>query len=224
VQAANLETMTVKNLRQQLENELMADLAPYKSLISDLIKSALQKRLGDENEIISSHDKKSHEENSHENYLIGNSEDKTEKILTKEDQEEQDRLFALQLQAEDSPRLLRRATTVSSTRKRSSLSKSNKGTSEDSPPKKKRNSKSNGFPDYTVSAPLSAFLNGAEITSSSRVIKHIWDYIKEKNLQDQNDKRYILCDEKLQNVLAKPRIHMFHIAKEVQKHLYPIPK
>lgn len=54
-----------------------------------------------------------------------------------------------------------------------------------------------------------ADLVGTHSLSRPQVVKHIWAYVKERNLQDSNDKRYILCDDKLREVFHTDRLHMF---------------
>jgi len=34
------------------------------------------------------------------------------------------------------------------------------------------------------------------------VVKKMWDIVKERNLQDPKDKRFMLCDEELQKVFG----------------------
>lgn len=54
----------------------------------------------------------------------------------------------------------------------------------------------------------------------SEVTKKLWAYIKENNLQDPNNKRDILADEKLKAVFdGKERVNMFEMTKLVSAHL-----
>jgi SWIB-domain-containing proteins implicated in chromatin remodeling len=54
------------------------------------------------------------------------------------------------------------------------------------------------------------------------VVKKLWDYIKEKDLQDPNDKRQIICDSKLQAIFKQEKINMFSMNKLLGNQLYPI--
>ncbi|KAE8539881.1 hypothetical protein D1P53_003819 [Cryptococcus gattii VGV] len=69
--------------------------------------------------------------------------------------------------------------------------------------------------------PLGALadLVGAHSLSRPQVVKHIWAYVKERNLQDSNDKRYILCDDKLREIFHTDRLHMFTMNKILVNHL-----
>lgn len=55
---------------------------------------------------------------------------------------------------------------------------------------------------------LSAFVNETKL-SRPQTVKRIWDYIKANDLQDPNDKRYILCDDKMKTVFHTDKLHMF---------------
>lgn len=45
--------------------------------------------------------------------------------------------------------------------------------------------------------------------SRPQTVKRIWDYVKEHELQDPSDKRWIRCDGTLQRVFHVERLHMF---------------
>ncbi|KAK9007704.1 hypothetical protein V6N11_074623 [Hibiscus sabdariffa] len=48
----------------------------------------------------------------------------------------------------------------------------------------------------------------------TEVLKQIWAYIKEHNLQDPDNKRVIICDEKLKKIFAdKDRVEFLEIAR-----------
>lgn len=54
----------------------------------------------------------------------------------------------------------------------------------------------------------------------SEVVKKLWAYIREKGLQDPNNKRNINADENLKKVFAgKSVVNMFEMTKLVSKHL-----
>lgn len=69
-----------------------------------------------------------------------------------------------------------------------------------------------------VSKELQAIVGRPEM-ARTEVTKKLWDYIKNKNLQDKNNKRMINPDEKLSAVIGKRPINMFEMTKEVSKHL-----
>ena len=56
--------------------------------------------------------------------------------------------------------------------------------------------------------------------SRAEVIKALWMYIKEHKLQDENDKRTIIADEKLKKIFeGQAKVNMFEMTKLVSKHL-----
>ncbi len=71
----------------------------------------------------------------------------------------------------------------------------------------------------TVSPELAAIV-GKGPMPRSEVVKGLWVYIKEHNLQDPANKRNINADEKLRKVFdGKATVNMFEMTKLVSKHL-----
>ena len=50
----------------------------------------------------------------------------------------------------------------------------------------------------------------------------MWIYIREKSLQDPNDKRNIICDEPLRNLFGVDSINMFQMNKALSKHIWSL--
>ncbi|MCA9388540.1 hypothetical protein KC644_02135 [Candidatus Berkelbacteria bacterium] len=70
-----------------------------------------------------------------------------------------------------------------------------------------------------VSEELAAVI-GEGPMARSEVTKKIWAYIKENNLQDPENKRNIVADEKLKAVFdGKDVVNMFEMTKLVSAHL-----
>ena len=130
-------------------------------------------------------------------------------LIPKNDLISRDQELSLRLQKEEE-RPLR------STRKK-------KGKSES---KSKRKKKKNDSPDSNsisvrkvlLSAPLQKFL-GSEELPRTQVVKMIWQYIKEHDLQNPKDRREILCDEKMEPIIDK-KMTMFSMNKLLTKHLF----
>jgi len=74
---------------------------------------------------------------------------------------------------------------------------------------------------YHLSAPLSDLV-GEPTLSRPQVVKRLWKYIKERDLQDPSDKRQIRCDEKMQLVFKQEKVHMFTMNKILGKQLYDV--
>lgn len=63
-----------------------------------------------------------------------------------------------------------------------------------------------------ISAPLSALLE-VDRLSRPQVVKQLWIYIKEHELQNPSNKREILCDDRLRLVFNSDKIDMFKMNK-----------
>ncbi len=68
-----------------------------------------------------------------------------------------------------------------------------------------------------------AALFGGTVTHLSRpqVVKRIWQYVKENGLQDESNRRIIICDELLKAVFRAGRVDCFQMNKVLSSHLFP---
>lgn len=72
---------------------------------------------------------------------------------------------------------------------------------------------------YPVSPALRSFLGVSE-TSRPHAIKEIWAYIKRHNLQNHENKREILCDEKLKNLFGgKEKVGFSDVGKMISQNV-----
>ncbi|XP_009594988.1 uncharacterized protein [Nicotiana tomentosiformis] len=70
-----------------------------------------------------------------------------------------------------------------------------------------------------VSPEMQAFLGGIAEIPRTQALKLIWAHIKENNLQDPQNKKVIICDEKLKNIFAgKDRVGFLEIAGLISPH------
>jgi upstream activation factor subunit UAF30 len=53
----------------------------------------------------------------------------------------------------------------------------------------------------------------------SEVISKVWDYIKSHKLQNPENKREILADDKLKKVFGKDKVTMFEMNKYISAHV-----
>ncbi|PKA57386.1 Zinc finger CCCH domain-containing protein 19 [Apostasia shenzhenica] len=93
--------------------------------------------------------------------------------------------------------------------------------SDDSSPKGKRQKVgSSGFlKPLQLSDALTKFIGtGESELPRSDVVKRIWDYIKQNNLQDPADKRIIICDEKLKELFQVDSFVGFTVPKLLAAH------
>lgn len=68
------------------------------------------------------------------------------------------------------------------------------------------------------SAELGAIVGGHALPRSE-VVSKIWAYIKAEKLQNPDNKREIVADEKLKKVFGKDRVSMFEMNKYISQHL-----
>ncbi|KAK6135691.1 hypothetical protein DH2020_030568 [Rehmannia glutinosa] len=90
-------------------------------------------------------------------------------------------------------------------------------------PKRKEKPKKGGGSGLTAPLPLSDALvkfvgTGEHELSRADVVKRMWQYIKENELQDPSDKRMILCDDKLKELFGVDSFHGFTVSKLLTSH------
>jgi chromatin remodeling complex protein RSC6 len=68
------------------------------------------------------------------------------------------------------------------------------------------------------SAELGAVV-GNDKLPRSEVISKMWEYIKKNNLQNPENKREILADDKLKKVFGKDKVTMFEMNKHIAQHV-----
>jgi upstream activation factor subunit UAF30 len=90
---------------------------------------------------------------------------------------------------------------------------------------KKAPAKKSGAANSAFMAPLTpdaalAAVVGSAPLPRTEVTKKIWEYIRENNLQDPNDKRTIKADAKLKAIFdGRDSVTMFELTKLVNSHL-----
>ncbi len=69
-------------------------------------------------------------------------------------------------------------------------------------------------------SPALATIVGSAPLPRTEVTKKVWEYIKAHNLQNPNNKRNILADDKLKAIFdGKAEVSMFEMTKLLSKHL-----
>lgn len=72
-----------------------------------------------------------------------------------------------------------------------------------------------------ISDELAAFLNCGKHMARTAIVKSLWAYIKENNLQNPNDKREIMLDAKMKKVFGVDTFTMFSMNKYIGAHVEP---
>ena len=70
----------------------------------------------------------------------------------------------------------------------------------------------------TPSADLAAITGSAPLPRS-QMVKKVWDHIKANNLQNPQNKREILADDKLRKIFGKDKVSMFEMNKHLSRHV-----
>ncbi|KAK4112349.1 SWIB-domain-containing protein [Canariomyces notabilis] len=250
--SADLQTVTRKKIRQGLEEAIDKDLSEQKTAIKSLIEARFDAISAEAAQGIPTPTSGAGVEPSPKHVVNGrspsNDADDTgadgeievslppakKKQKRESSSEDADARLAAELQAQENRlsrgRVTRGAGSTKAKAKPKAKKKSAKRVRSDdeseagdsetgSKPKRKSGG---GFQKpFNLSLPL-AELCGEERLSRPQVVKKLWDYIKANELQDPNDKRQIMCDEKLQAVFKQDKINMFSMNKALGNQLYPI--
>ncbi|WP_112662952.1 SWIB/MDM2 domain-containing protein [Microvirga flavescens] len=64
-----------------------------------------------------------------------------------------------------------------------------------------------------------AVIVGSNPIARGEVVSKMWEYIKKHNLQNPENKREILADDKLQPIFGKKKVTMFEMNKYLAQHL-----
>lgn len=73
----------------------------------------------------------------------------------------------------------------------------------------------------SLSPELQKFIGVPEL-ARTEVVKQLWVHIREKDLQDPNNRRNIICDETLRALFGVDSINMFQMNKALSKHIWPL--
>ncbi|XP_020705509.1 upstream activation factor subunit spp27 isoform X2 [Dendrobium catenatum] len=79
-----------------------------------------------------------------------------------------------------------------------------------------------GFTKLCSLSPLLQEFVGVPELARTEVVKRLWGYIRENNLQDPSNKRKIICDERLQTLFKVNMIDMFQMNKALTNHIWPL--
>lgn len=70
----------------------------------------------------------------------------------------------------------------------------------------------------TPSPELAAIVGTAELPRSE-IVSKMWEYIKKNDLQNPENKREILADDKLKPIFGADKVTMFEMNKHIAKHV-----
>ena len=83
-----------------------------------------------------------------------------------------------------------------------------------------KNAKTNsGFMKPMQPSEQLAEIVGSDPLPRTEVTKKVWAHIKRHKLQNPQNKREIIADDKLQSVFGTKKLNMFEMTKAINKHL-----
>lgn len=68
-------------------------------------------------------------------------------------------------------------------------------------------------------SPDLAAITGSAPLPRSEIVSKMWDYIKKHNLQNPQNKREIMADDKLEKVFGCKKCSMFEMNKHISRHV-----
>ncbi|KAG1347931.1 upstream activation factor subunit spp27 [Cocos nucifera] len=196
LRASDLSTTTTAIVRRKLEEDFGVDLSDKKAFIREQVDLFLHSELNDNKE--TEEEDSSGGDEGDEDGEEGSGEEGDQQV-EEEDEEDGDE--------EDEGR----SNGGGSSRKRR-LNKVNKEV-------KRRGG---GFTKLcSLSPALQQFVGESEL-ARTEVVKKLWAYIRENSLQDPNNRKKIICDERLQKLFNVNTIDMFQMNKVLSKHIWPL--
>ncbi|MEI8300080.1 MAG: type I DNA topoisomerase [Chlamydiota bacterium] len=113
----------------------------------------------------------------------------------------------------------KKGTKASSKKEETKKGSTKKSTAKKTAVKKTKSAAAKNQPLYKTSKELTEVIGVDEVTRPE-LIKKVWDYIKEHNLQDPKNKRLIVPDKKLSKVFgSKEPVDMMQLSSKLGKHL-----
>ncbi|XP_055805981.1 upstream activation factor subunit spp27-like isoform X1 [Solanum dulcamara] len=191
---SDLNTTSNAAVRRKLEEDFGIDLSDRKVFIRDQIDLYLESEFQNE---------KNEEEMKEENDEGPSAEVKSEVSEEEEDPEEEE-----EEEVEESE----------------SVAKGKRKSSKKKPGKKNENvkRKAGGFTKVCSLSPQLQKFTGETELARTEVVKRMWRYIRENNLQDPSNRRNINCDDTLRELFDVDTINMFQMNKALAKHIWPL--
>jgi upstream activation factor subunit UAF30 len=219
VREGDLETLSAKKIRLQLEQETHKDLSNLKKWIDDIVMQCVQEKIrgNDGTDSAPSIKSKDHEPDLEDSSIRSKPTD-IDREQTSPPLSDYEIALALHRGENFS---LRSRDKAQGRRKKSHKIRYG----QDSHSKKETSSgkrlQTNPFTrPLLLSSALSNFMGGLGEMSRPEVVKHLWRYIKDHDLQDPKDKRFILCDTQLKSLFGHERINAFRMNKYLTAHLH----
>ncbi|MED6167405.1 hypothetical protein PIB30_002376 [Stylosanthes scabra] len=211
LRSSDLNTTTTATVRRQLEADFGIDLSDRKAFIREQVDLFLQSlhsqpQEQEEPQHADEDDEEEGEDEEEEDAKPERSRGSDSKAETEEEDEEE--ADSDEDEEEQKPKNARNG-------KKAKARSSKEG----SEVVKKRGG---GFCKLCSLSPQLQKFTGAPEMARTEVVKQLWAYIREKNLQDANNRRNIICDESLRAIFGVDSINMFQMNKALTKHIWPL--
>ncbi|XP_075533087.1 uncharacterized protein LOC142566148 [Dermacentor variabilis] len=202
---ADLDLLSSKKIRQQLEEKYGIDFTDRKKEIDGLVMELISEPKGKEAE--------KPKTTAQQNGAVSST-STAESSSSDDDDEEQDDDEELARKLQDEEFKSRsRAVKKSRTAKKEPAKKAAKA------PGTKRES---AYSRKCALSPELAAVVGAEEMARSAVVKKMWSIVRERNLFDPSNKQFALCDPQLMKVFGQKRVRMFGMMKYLKNHIKDI--
>ncbi|KAG9440727.1 hypothetical protein H6P81_020892 [Aristolochia fimbriata] len=199
---SDLNTTTTAIVRRKLEEDFGVDLTEKKAFIRQQVDLFLQSQQENEKE---EEEEEEEEEVEEEGEEEDDDEAKNGKAEADDTDSDDDEVDEEEEQEEEGGRRAKR--------------KRKKTANKDREDNKRRGG---GFTKLcSLSPQLQEFLGVAELPRTG-VVKQLWVYIREKQLQDPENRRNIICDARLHTLFGVNSINMFQMNKVLSKHIWPL--
>lgn len=179
---ADLEQLSRRMIRKQLETQFNMDLSVYKDRINECILRVIEEQQADGDE------------------------DEDEPEPSDADDEEEAEAHASAKKAKKKAKAATPAKKAAPKRKRGEDGGGGGGSS-------------SAFNMKLSLSPELAEVVGSDAMARPQIVKALWEYIRENDLQDPNNKRVIILDERMRNVFQRDTVTMFSMNKFMKRHV-----
>ncbi|KAI7861157.1 SWIB/MDM2 domain-containing protein [Circinella umbellata] len=194
---SDLDKISIKSVREQLQNESNVSLSEYKKELKSLIEECYESVLQEQQPAATEEEEE--EESSDDEPLV---------VAKK-----------TKLALPATPKK-KKTTTATAKKKTSAATKKEKAPKRQRKPQDPAQKEKNNFTRTWILSPELAEVTGEPALSRPGVVKHLWIYIKANNLQDPDKKTHIFLDEKLQKIFkGETYISGFTMNKFIGAHL-----
>ncbi|XP_064080443.1 uncharacterized protein LOC135197268 isoform X3 [Macrobrachium nipponense] len=197
LKGADLDTLSAKKVRQQLEQKLGVDLSSRKKDIDKIIMADVEQANSHSEEEVSETEQKVGDDDD-DDYEPGAKKVKKPKAKKRKASDDED-------DSDEEWGKKKKVLAAESPKKAAGGGGGGRG-------------KASAFTkSFKLSDELAAVV-GADVMPRHEVVKKLWAVIKERNLQDPGNKQFAICDDQLFKVIGVKRFRTFGMMKHLKNH------